>query len=193
MKNPPKTGPAEPRGGRASKRDAILEAAGRVVHRDGAERMTLDSVAAEAGVSKGGLLYHFECKDALIRGLVQALIDRFEAAVQALRDDDDRPGSFCRAYLRATLAADPADDTVAAGLLAAVAQEKDLLAPLRTRYAVWDTALRADGVSAADALVLRFAVDGLWFAALLGLAPPSADTRRLVSERLLALLGEARS
>src|SRR5262245_16643152 len=40
-------------------RDRIVEAAERVVTDIGAARLTLDGVAQAAGVSKGGLLYHF--------------------------------------------------------------------------------------------------------------------------------------
>ena len=40
-------------------RRRLLDAATAVVRRDGARALTLDAVAAEAGVSKGGLLYHF--------------------------------------------------------------------------------------------------------------------------------------
>ena len=45
-------------------RDRILEAAERVVAEVGAARLTLDVVAQAAGVSKGGLLYHFPSKRA---------------------------------------------------------------------------------------------------------------------------------
>ena len=44
---------------RPSARARLLDAAVAVVRRDGAQALTLDAVAAEAGVSKGGLLYHF--------------------------------------------------------------------------------------------------------------------------------------
>ncbi|HZB75928.1 MAG TPA: TetR family transcriptional regulator, partial [Solirubrobacteraceae bacterium] len=44
---------------RPSRREALLDAAIRVIRRDGAQKLTLDAVAAEAGVSKGGILYHF--------------------------------------------------------------------------------------------------------------------------------------
>ena len=43
-------------------RQAILEAAERVVTEAGAAHLTLDAVAGKAGVSKGGLLYHFPSK-----------------------------------------------------------------------------------------------------------------------------------
>ena len=44
-------------------RKSILEAASRVTAREGALNLTLEAVAKEAGVSKGGLLYHFPAAD----------------------------------------------------------------------------------------------------------------------------------
>ena len=43
----------------SSSREKILDAAVQVAIRDGILAMTLDAVAREAGVSKGGLIYHF--------------------------------------------------------------------------------------------------------------------------------------
>ena len=43
-------------------RDRILDALQRILVRKGTAAVTLESVAAEAGVSKGGLLYHFRSK-----------------------------------------------------------------------------------------------------------------------------------
>lgn len=56
-------------------RDAIVSAVNRVVARNGLSGTTLDAVAEEAGVSKGGLLYHFASK----KELLLALIDRYES------------------------------------------------------------------------------------------------------------------
>ena len=36
----------------------------------GVAKLTLEAVAKEAGVSKGGLLYHFSNKEALIEGMI---------------------------------------------------------------------------------------------------------------------------
>lgn len=52
---------------RNSKRTTILQVACRLVRKLGASHLTLDAVAKEAGVSKGGLLYHFPTKEALIQ------------------------------------------------------------------------------------------------------------------------------
>ncbi|WMT91211.1 TetR/AcrR family transcriptional regulator [Pelagibacterium sp. H642] len=71
-------------------RDALLDAAERVVMREGAGQLTIDGVAAEAGVSKGGVLYAFPTKDALIDamfGRVFAAGDRIAEAVVARSGD----------------------------------------------------------------------------------------------------------
>lgn len=51
--------------------NAILEAAIRVAGRDGLLATTLDKVAAEAGITKGGVLYHFASKDELLTRMME--------------------------------------------------------------------------------------------------------------------------
>jgi AcrR family transcriptional regulator len=48
---------------------------------EGVSGMTLEAVAREAGISKGGLLYHFPSKVALIGGMIGRLIEDFEDAL----------------------------------------------------------------------------------------------------------------
>ena len=50
---------------RTSKRDRILDAAVNVINRDGVRAVTFESVAAEAKLTRGGLLYHFPSREAL--------------------------------------------------------------------------------------------------------------------------------
>ena len=63
-----------------SARDALLSAYQSLLLAEGERAATLEAVAAEAGVSKGGLLYHFRSKDAL----AEALIDRLDELVAEL-------------------------------------------------------------------------------------------------------------
>ncbi len=59
--------------------ERILAAASKILADGGyMTRFSLSAVAAEAGVSKGGLLHHFPSKEALLRGLSENLIDFFE-------------------------------------------------------------------------------------------------------------------
>jgi AcrR family transcriptional regulator len=63
-------------------RERLLEAAEWLTLRDGVAKMTLDAVSREAGVSKGGLLYHFPTKIALIGGMIERFIERFEGDIE---------------------------------------------------------------------------------------------------------------
>ncbi|MGR3618427.1 MAG: TetR/AcrR family transcriptional regulator [Roseovarius sp.] len=61
-------------GRRASiSRDTLLDATEAVVLEMGATRLTFDAVAERAGVSKGGLLYSFPTKEALMEGMEELL------------------------------------------------------------------------------------------------------------------------
>lgn len=57
-----------------SARESILRAAVTVLVRGGPTALTLEQVAQEAAISKGGLLYHFPGKEPLIAGLVDWVI-----------------------------------------------------------------------------------------------------------------------
>ena len=76
--------PRDPSAVKESVRDRILAAAMAVAKESGAGRLSLDAIARRAGVSKGGLLYHFPKKDALMRALVRAhqvrVVDRIRAS-----------------------------------------------------------------------------------------------------------------
>lgn len=161
---------------RPSRRTTLLEAAATVIRRDGATALTLDAVAAEAGVSKGGVLYHFATKRALIDGLVSCWLDDF-----AGRLDD---GHFAAAYIRAC---DVADPDAEAGLLAAMLEDPEVLEVARERYAEWTERILATVPDPVDAWLVRLAADGLWYSDLLGIAAPQGDDRRRLIERLSAL------
>src|SRR3954471_16318681 len=82
------------------RREALLDAAEALLAEQGAQGLTLAAVADRAGVSKGGLLYHFASKEALISGMIERLVEDFDALVEAQRQD-----SYTKAYLEATIAA----------------------------------------------------------------------------------------
>ena len=157
-----------------------------MVRRDGPRALTLDAVAAQAGLSKGGLLYHFATKDALVDALVEDWLDRFEADVV----EGTTEGSWARAYARTCAgprsAAERATDVA---LLVAVAGEPRALEAVRKRYAAWQDRLVGDARDTVDATLVRLAADGLWFADLLGLAPPTGRLRQAVTARLEDLGG----
>lgn len=173
----------------AGARPEILQAAGRVVQASGVGALTLDAVARAASVSKGGLLYHFPSKDALITGMIEHLLTEFDQALEAAMAEEPagRPGRWLRAYIRATVALNQPDSQLTATLIAAVASDAALRGPVRAHYDAWQRQAEADGLDPARATVVRMAVDGLWFADMFGLAPPSGASRAQLIAALLAL------
>jgi AcrR family transcriptional regulator len=162
----------------ARTRDRLLDAAAVVVRRDGAQALTLDAVAAQAGVSKGGLLYHFKSKRELIEGMIERWLAEFQ------REIDAADPHFVRGWVRAS---DPAGDEL--GMLAALVAEPSLLGRVREQYAIWQDRVERAGADPVDATVARLAADGLWLAELLGLGPPTGELRAKVVDRLLELAG----
>lgn len=80
---------AEPRGKRApagSVRRALIEAAHRVLRREGATGLTVRAVAAEAGVAPMGVYNHFDGKSGLLSAVVT---DGFAQLKDAIAGADD--------------------------------------------------------------------------------------------------------
>lgn len=65
--------------------DQILDAAEEVLLAHGITGLTLNAVAAQAGITKGGLLYHFRTKNDLERGIERRFIARIEHRLSRLR------------------------------------------------------------------------------------------------------------
>ncbi|MBG6200811.1 MAG: TetR/AcrR family transcriptional regulator [Roseibium album] len=76
---------ARPSRNAQTSKSEILTAAIEVIRRSGAPSLTIDAVAEESGFSKGGVLYNFPTKDALITGMVEFLVGQFEADVLEAR------------------------------------------------------------------------------------------------------------
>ncbi|MCZ4511968.1 TetR/AcrR family transcriptional regulator [Streptomyces sp. ActVer] len=68
---------------RPSSRTQILEAAIRVTEKEGITSLTLESVAVEAGLTKGGLLYHFRTREELLLAIQRYLTEGWEKHLEA--------------------------------------------------------------------------------------------------------------
>ena len=88
---------------RPSNRAAIIEAALRVAERAGISALTHDSLAAESGLTKGGIIYHFPTKAELLRGIHEHLAEQWERQLDSrLTSTDAAPSASERlaAYVR---------------------------------------------------------------------------------------------
>lgn len=170
-------------------RERILNAAEVRLLSQGPTGLVLDSIAADAGISKGGLLYHFPSKEALVAGLCKRMLDRFDRELESLSESDEEPeGAWTRAYLSSTVTdqGKPADNSaqLMAGILAALGRDSVHLETVREHFARWHRRIEADGIDRTTANIVRMAADGLWLSALLGL--PQLDPAE--SERVIQAL-----
>jgi AcrR family transcriptional regulator len=78
-------------------RDRILDAAEELICTRGIAGFTLDGVAQAAGVSKGGLLYHFRSKDSLISGMQRRMASRM---AETLREAKTGSEPVLQAFVR---------------------------------------------------------------------------------------------
>ncbi len=168
----------------------LLAAANKVVVRQGVDALTLDAVAIEAGVSKGGLLHHFPNKEALIAGMVQQALDKFvEALNHELAKDPtpNTPGHWARAYIRASALDDQENYELHFNLLAANFTNPELLKPMRDFWQECHTKIISSGLAPEVATVVRLAMDGLWLTHLHNFAPLPDPLRSQVIETVLKL------
>lgn len=188
--------PAPPPDAGASRVDALLDAAEAVIVRDGIASLTLDAVAAEAKVSKGGLLHHFPSKDRL----VEALVKRTAGAIrshnaEAFERVPEGPGRMARGLLAANLC--DLDEWCAtcqrgsAATFSALAHNPQLLAPMREAYAELHRRVAEDKLPEGVGDVVVAAIDGLWLYWVLGLVQVDQAMIVRVREALEKILDEA--
>lgn len=142
---------------RETVRDRILSAAAEVAREQGAGNLSLDAVAAKAGVSKGGLLYHFPTKAALMKASVEYFVARFEAGLDAA----SRHGSLLEAFAKLTIEECSKPLPGAAGVLAAMAEDPDFLEPVSAFHRRLLDRLLADTDQTSNALLVYLALEGM--------------------------------
>jgi AcrR family transcriptional regulator len=163
----------------------ILNAANRVILDHGTNALTLDSVAKQAGVSKGGLLYHFPNKESLIMGMVERFVTEFEYAIeQELQKNGD---DWLSAYIHVSFQANPEREKISCALFAAFANNPDLLEPLRKRFIEWQKKIEKNSTSPEIGTIIRLTLDGMWLSDLMNFAPPKLSLRKKVLSSLLEM------
>jgi TetR/AcrR family transcriptional repressor of nem operon len=129
--------PSKAREGRST-RDAIVDAASRLMHVNGYHNTSLDDVLRESGVGKGNFYYYFKSKEdlgyAILDRIIRAFVDR--TLEPCFADPDGRPLVQIRCFLDRILEAQRARNCVGGCPLGNLAAElSDLHEGFRTRLA----------------------------------------------------------
>lgn len=148
--------------GRVSNRRRLLEAAVRVAEDHGLQAVTLDSVAAAAGLTKAGLLYHFPGRRELLVAVYAHLAAEWEADMVAELGDVDpataSPRERLGAYIKVSSRPMSKAELV---YLADARDDGELIQAWRDVADRWIPPFE-EMASHPEAMVACLAADGLW-------------------------------
>ncbi|HEY3983094.1 TetR/AcrR family transcriptional regulator [Cedecea sp.] len=166
----------------------LLESAATIAGRDGIAALSLNAVAREAGVSKGGLLHHFPNKQTLIFALFERLLAVMEEAITALMHSDNvAHGRFTRAYLN--YLADLTDTYESRQLMVLSLAMPDEPV-LRKCWRDWMLGHLKQGDeldNGPTGTLVRYAADGIWLSELTEGRTMGAEHRRSLVFQLSAM------
>ncbi|WP_404311589.1 TetR/AcrR family transcriptional regulator [Agrococcus terreus] len=166
-----------------STRELLLDAYVALLIEEGERAATVQAVADRAGVSKGGLLYHFGSKADLEAGLIERFLAFGAEDVEALRRADD----IVEAFLRSSIAVDSGFDraTVALVRLAQLPTGGPARAAMQRIDDAYASAIaeRLGDEELAHAIVLMS--DGIYLRSAMGALDPARAEAEL--ERILAI------
>ena len=182
-----------PRRDAARSRAAILDAAEQIAQRRGAGHLSIEAVAAEAGLSKGGVLYHFPSKVRMLEALVELHVARTETALAHHRAElgETVPNALARALIETFRERRDATPQNATGLFAALAENPEFLAPARSFQADLVARLRAESDDPELALIVFLCTEGVRSLRLFGSESLDDAGTEAVLRRLDALLGDS--
>ena len=167
-------------------RDKLLAAFERTVLTDGERAATLDAVAAAAGVSKGGLLYHFPNRQALVAATLTHLEELSAADLQRL---EASPRGAAREFLITSLYEDSELDrclVVASRLIQA--GDDAARDTYRRIQRGWYSVILQDLGDPVLATAVQCMGDGLYQQASMGLVPEKKKDKQETLSRLLETL-----
>lgn len=172
-------------------REAAIEAALTILARDGATKLTIDAVARESGMSKGGILHHFRTKDAVLRALIENQMEQVESyrAAYLASLPADHPEPQLAAYIASFRKAFALPHSVTFAIAGALGEAPDILETIRTKDAEQLATVRAQAANPVLAEVRWAATMGLAMSERFSLSPFSAAER----ERLFDYLQDDRN
>ncbi len=142
-------------------RERVLDAYQSILISDGERAATIEAVAREAGVSKGGLLYHFASKEELTTGLVRRLAALTDEDLERMSAAADGPIAY---YVRTSVMEDDALDRALIAMTRLAqggsAVASDALREVRDR---WAAAIRPHVRDETALDLVMLLSDGLYF------------------------------
>jgi AcrR family transcriptional regulator len=167
-------------------RKAAIQAALTIITRDGPGRLTLDAIARESGMSKGGLMHQFPTKEAVLRALIEHQVEFFENFSRRYLAEQgaDGPEPRLAAQLATIRQSITEPNVVAPAVIGVLAGEPGLMSDVLKSTTEKLDAVREEAADP-DLACLRWAgAMGLALSSMLGICPFSEEERARLFDRL---------
>ncbi|MCL5269245.1 MAG: TetR/AcrR family transcriptional regulator [bacterium] len=173
---------------RSITKEALLDAAEAIVLESGAAHLTLDAVAERSRISKGGLIYNFPTKEALLVAMIGRLIENLENRRERIRRElAPQNPSELMIEIKVLSSLVETDARRSAAILAVIANRPDLMEPFRETLCDRFTKRILSEGHPERSTILFFAAFGLHFAEMLSLPFLDPERRKKVYADLLSL------
>jgi len=159
--------PDQPQNLRRNSSPRILAAARAIAVRDGAAHVSIEAIAREAGLSKGGVLHNFPTKRALMSAMLEEMLEEHRAS-SATSPGTERCSTL-RQHLITLRSFSSSDSDLSMAILAVAAVEPELLEPLRNDLETDLARISSESTDPETARILFFALQGIRFHKLLKL------------------------
>ncbi len=165
---------------------SILDAAERVILREGYSGATLDNIASEARLSKGGLMHYFRSKKEIIDGVLDRLRDRLADERKAVPQNGN-PADPARASLISMLNPVRAGCPALTGLVAMLG-ENEIRARLANARAKMFGEIGSNVAEPEKIAIAMLLLEGLWLDNSIGRSAFCQDVGSRVVGELTRLL-----
>ncbi len=142
-------------------KESVLDAFEMILISEGERAATIEAIARVAGVSKGGLLYHFGSKESLEEGLIERLNELVDADITAITTAaEGRIDYFLRSSV---MQGTPLDRAIIATSRLAQGGSSTASSVLRDIRVRWEEAIRPEARDQAALDLVMLVSDGLYF------------------------------
>lgn len=166
-------------------RTDVLDSAIQVLRQG--DKLTLDAVAVQTGLTKPGVVYHFRTKEILTKAVVDRVMDNWEADLQDRVKDETSAVDRLMAYLEYALLSefDPSD----LAFLADTNLRDAMVDQWKNRLDPWFGAeIGSTPAQKAAAQAARLIADGAWFDRSLAIVETSVEERQAVLDLARGLI-----
>ncbi|MEM8811762.1 MAG: hypothetical protein AAGF59_04025 [Pseudomonadota bacterium] len=169
--------------------DIILEAAALLVQEGDVGALSFTDLSGAVDMPEADVRRLFPKLEDLVSAVAERMYQAFLNRVSDELDDDETPGAWTRAFIRASSSPEARKDFPKIGrvLLSTVAYRPELIDSIRAQQDEMLSAMRSDGLDPMRVYMIRAALEGVWMSAMFGVTLMPPDKADEFSDYLLSL------